>query len=160
MKDLVGAEVPTAEQVEESRAPVRASRENLARFLINLSSDERKRLARMRTGGESIVRLIARLVRKYNVSLPGLDVDAMIRDLETGENLESLADELATYARSVEDTVMEANSEAWSTATAFYAALLGASRASVDLKVELQPVIDFFARRRRSGGTPSGDPNA
>lgn len=49
---------------------------------------------------------------------------------------------------------LEADSEKWFAATAYYTALLGLSRSNPELQVAMRPLVDFFATGRRRTAKP------
>ena len=56
-------------------------------------------------------------------------------------------------AAAVSDTILQAQSECWWAAMAFYSALTRLSNLDPELEDALKPAIEFFARRPRSEPT-------
>jgi hypothetical protein len=71
-------------------------------------------------------------------------------DLTLARRLAPLARALETISQTVADTILQAQSECWWTATAYYTALTHLSDADPKLEAALRPAVEFFARRPRS----------
>ena len=98
---------------------------------------------------------LERLAARHEVSLPRISVDDMNGDLTLAQRLLPIAQALANVSRTVTDTILQAQSECWWAATAFYSALARLSDADPQLEGALKPVVDFFARRRRTDAPAS-----
>jgi hypothetical protein len=157
MEDKVGGVVPSEKEIAKLVDEVRALQDKVARFTVNLSLDERKSTLKFRPGGERIVMLMSQLAHEHGVQLPGISVDAMKADLTLGERIAPLAQAVDALAQTLADTVLEAQSECWWAATAFYSALARLTSGSAKLQAALQPAVDFFAigrRRVRAAAAP------
>jgi hypothetical protein len=66
------------------------------------------------------------------------------------QRLAPLAPLLESLAQRVSDTILQAQSECWWAAMAFYSALARLSSVDPELEVALKPAVEFFARRSRS----------
>ena len=119
------------------------------------SDQERQRTTKMRAQGERIVEMVGDLATRNEVSLPRISVEDMKNDLTLAQRLAPLAQALESVSRTVEDTILQAQSECWWAATAFYTALSRLSDADAQLEGALKPAIEFFARRRRSEPLPA-----
>lgn len=108
-------------------------------------------------GGEKIALLLAELATKHGVTLPKISVEEMKADLTLASRLSSLAADVHAYAQRLDDTSLEANSEAWWAATAFYTALARMAPADPALQSALAPAVEFFAvgRRKAAPSDPS-----
>nr|HEX4316270.1 hypothetical protein [Kofleriaceae bacterium] len=116
---------------------------------MKLSPEQRRAALKMRQGGEYIVRLVARLVEKYGITLPDISIEDMVKDLELAESLEPLQAAADIYAASLGDTILQARSECWQAATTFYTTLSRIADANLEVAAELQPAIEFFAHGPR-----------
>ncbi len=149
MQDKVGQHVPSASQVEKLITELEKLASSTGKFTIALTTEERKHTLKFRPGGEKIVALLGQLVQKHGVSLPGVSVDGMNADLELATVLAPLDVAAAAFAQRVSDTRLEAESECWWAATAFYTALARTAESDPTLAAALKPVIEFFATGRR-----------
>jgi hypothetical protein len=70
-------------------------------------------------------------------------------DLLVAQRLRPLADAVKSVQQRLDDTVLEAQSECWWAATAFYTSLSRMMDADAKLEVALKPIIAFFAIGRR-----------
>jgi hypothetical protein len=94
---------------------------------------------------------------KYNITLPGTSLAGMLRDMTLRSLLNPIADVLRSSLRLVEDTMGQAESEMWQAFLEYYGVLSNMSKSIPELEIELRPVKEFMARKRRSvSGAPSG----
>ena len=149
MQDRVGTNVPTNAQVEGWLATINQLREEMEPYGVGLTPDERKHTLTFRPGGESIVHALANSVRKHNVALPGITADGMEADLLVAQGMKSVRDAAESLYQFADDTVLEASSECWYAATAYYTALSRMVSSFPDIKTVVGQVADFFATRRR-----------
>ena len=110
----------------------------------------------MRPGGDAIVATLSKLAREREVAIPEISVESMNDNLALAQGLRPLADASADLTRRLEDTITHAQGECWWTATALYTALARVAEANPELEVALQPVVSFFAVRKRK--KPQGKP--
>lgn len=149
MQDKVGSNVPTAEQVSSLVAEIQSISEKVAAFTVMLTPPERSATTKMRTGGESVVADIGALATHHALTLPQISVDGMNADLALAQRLRPLANAVEQLSQRLDDTVLEAQSECWWAATAYYTALCRIAGADSSLKAALKPLVDFFATGRR-----------
>ncbi|MGI5861618.1 MAG: hypothetical protein ACOX6T_06110 [Myxococcales bacterium] len=156
MKDRVGNKNPTPETLADLEARLKAIATDVAAFGIDLTAEERVRTTKFRKGGERIVELLARLAQQYSLTLPGLPVESMLNDLALAEDVRPLSTQAESLANTLSDTVLQAESECWWVATAYYTALLRIADSDPKLAEALKPAVDFFStgRRRKKTETP------
>ncbi len=77
----------------------------------------------------------------------------MNADLQLAKRLQPLADAVSDLSLLLSDTMLEAHSEAWWSATAYYTALARMAPADPNLEAALKPAVDFFATGRRGAKT-------
>ena len=58
MDDKVGSTLPTPDEIDQAIAALHTARAIVRPYLITLSSEERRRLTRFRSGGESVPRAL------------------------------------------------------------------------------------------------------
>lgn len=154
MQDKVGNQIPTTEQVNQLIADVATLSDSIAAFTVTLTAEERKSTVKMRIGGEAIVADISKLVQDNGITLPQISVDGMLADLTLAQRLRPLASAVDQLSQRLNDTVLEAQSECWWAATAFYSSLCRVAGANPVLEAALRPIIDFFAVGRRKKPAP------
>ena len=103
-----------------------------------LSAEEQAATVKMRIGGDPIVADIAKLTK----------------DLTLAQRLRPLASAVEQLSQRLSDTVLEAQSECWWAATAYYTSLCRVADADPVLEAALRPIIDFFAVGRRKKPAP------
>ena len=155
MQNRVGSNLPTSQDIQRLVHDIESVAARLEKFTITLSTQERRRTTKMRPRGERIVELIGGLATQHEVSLPRISVKDMNGDLALAQRLVPLADAVANISRTISDTILQAQSECWWAATAFYSALTRLSSADPKLESALRPAIEFFARRRRIDSSAS-----
>ena len=155
MKNRVGNVMPSDPEVQRLVKDVQNLAARIEKFTVTLSSEERQRTTKMRAQGERIVEMVGDLATRNEVSLPRISVEDMKNDLTLAQRLAPLAQALESVSQTVSDTILQAQSECWWAATAFYTALSRLSNADAQLEGALKPAIEFFARRRRSEPLPA-----
>lgn len=138
---------PTAGTVDHLNKSVRATHKEFAEYEHLIAVPDRRRMANPRTGGDKMVSLILDVATRYGLDLPNSPI-ASIRDAQAaGENLRPLSASVAALLKSVSDTAFTAESAAWSGAMTYYSVLSRIAENDEHLRVALQPIADFFARR-------------
>lgn len=154
MQDRVGAKVPTDEQVAGWLATIKQLQQEMAAFGVGLTPEERRHTLKFRSGGESIVHALAVSVRNHDISLPGITADGMEADLNLVQKLKPIRDAAEAVYQFADDTILEASSECWYAATAYYTAFSRMVSSSPDVKAVVAQVASFFATRRRKQAEP------
>jgi hypothetical protein len=150
MQKRVGAKLPSDEQVSVWLATLNRLQQEMAPFGVGLTPDERRRTLKFRPGGESIVHTLAAAVRNHALALPGLTADGMEADLALARKLKPVRDATEALYQFVDDTILEAFSECWYAATAYYSTFSRMVSGFPDIKPVVAEVASFFARRRKS----------
>jgi hypothetical protein len=154
MQDRVGAKIPTDEQVAGWLGSIKQLHEDIAPFGVGLTPDERKHTLKFRPGGEPIVHALAASVRNHDLSLPGITADGMEADLTLVQKLKPVRDAAEALYQLTDDTILEASSECWYAATAFYTTFSRMVSTFPDIKAVVAQVSSFFAIRRRKQPEP------
>lgn len=158
MQNRVGAVVPSEEEIQALVKDVQNLAAKVQRFTLMLSAEDRKRTTKMRARGERIVELVGDLAVQNQVSLPRISVADMKNDLALNQRLAPLAQALSNLSQAISDTMLQAQSECWWAATAFYSALSRLSDLDPQLETSLKPAVEFFARKRKR--EPDAEPEA
>jgi hypothetical protein len=111
----------------------------------------------MRARGERVVELVGTLAARHQVALPRISVIDMNADLALAQRLAPLAQLLETLSQKVADTILQAQSECWWAAMAFYSALTRLSDVDPELEDALKPAVEFLARRPQSEAEPTAE---
>ena len=156
MQNRVGTIVPTEEEIQALVKDIQALATKVQKFTLMLSAEDRKRTTKMRARGERIVELVGDLAVRNQLSLPRISVADMKNDLALNQRLAPLAQAVANLSQTISDTMLQAQSECWWAATAFYSALARLSDVDPQLEASLKPAVEFFSRRRRR--EPDGEP--
>lgn len=154
MQDRVGTKLPTDEQVAGWLTSIKKVQQEMEPFGIGLTPDERKHTLKFRPGGEAIVHALAGSVRGHDVALPGITADAMEADLSLAEKLKPVREAAEALYQFTDDTILEASSECWYAATAYYTALSRMISNYPDIKAVVAQVASLFAIGRRKHAEP------
>ena len=149
MENRVGEDVPSEVEAAKLVKDIEAIGKKVDHYGVDLTPDERGRALKPPDGSEAVTQLIAKLVAKYKVALPGVAADEMLADLALAQRLAPAANAIAALERKVQDTILQANSERWSATTAAYTALVRAMGANPALENELKPAMEFFGVGRK-----------
>ena len=150
MKDRVGDPVPSEQEVAAFVANTGALRAKLEKYCVPLTSEERKRAVKFRPGGDAVVALVGKLLDEHAMALPDVSSQAMNADMLVARRLGTLRASVASLLQLVDDTILEAESEAWWSATAGYTALARVSKGNARLEADLKPVVSFFRIGKRT----------
>ena len=158
-----GVQVPTEKQVQALIADVAAIQKRIEGFTISLTTAQRTQTTRMRPGGENIVATLSNLATEHGLELPAVNTDDMEAHLTVAKRVRPLAETTRQLLGRLDDTITNAQSECWWAATALYTGLARVADADPGLERALQPIVSFFAiRKRKKGpdtpGTPSVPP--
>lgn len=149
MDNRVGDELPSETEAEKLVKDVEAIAKKIDKYGDSLSPDERQRALKPPDGSEPITELIASLIAKHKVSLPGVGADDMLADLTLARRLAPLTRAIAHLERKVQDVVLQANAERWAATTAGYTTLVRAMGANPELENEMKPALQFFGVGRK-----------
>lgn len=149
MEDRVGSMIPSEKEIHALIAEIKSVDAKVKKYTVLLTKQERGATTKFRKGGELIVGLLALLADDYGIKLPKISTDGMKADLLLAQRLRPLSVEVEALRQRLDDTVLEAQSECWWAATAFYTALSRMIDADPKLEAALGPIINFFAVGRR-----------
>jgi hypothetical protein len=124
----------------------------LAAEPLALTALEKRRLAKMRKGGDQVVRTLAPLATEYGLASSTLDSQTMVARLADAQALLPLQQRIVMLSKRVDDLVFRAHADAWLIALEFYAVLRRKAATNGDVAVALASVQQFFAYRHPSTG--------
>lgn len=150
MEDRVGNPVPSEQEVSAWVTDTDALRAKLQKYCVALTSEERKRAVKFRPGGDAVVALVGKLLDEHEIRLPDVSSEAMNADMLVARRLGTLRASVASLLQLIDDTVLEAESEAWWSTTAGYTALARVSKGNARLEADLKPVVSFFRIGKRT----------
>ncbi len=149
MQDRVGGTIPSEKDIDALVADIKEVEAKVKAYTVLLTKSERGATTKFRKGGELIVGTLAALAEEHGIALPKITSAGMRADLLLAQRIRPLADAVDALQQRLDDTVLEAQSECWWAATAFYTALSRMMDADPKLESALKPIIDFFAIGRR-----------
>ena len=149
MENRVGDVVPSESEAMKLLAEVEALAKKIDKYGEALTQDERQRTLKPPVGSEAVTLLIAKLLEKHDVALPGLSAEDMRADLTLAQRLLPVAEALSALERKVQDVILQANHERWAATTAGYTALGRVMGASPALENEMRPALDLFGAGRK-----------
>ncbi|MEP7121425.1 MAG: hypothetical protein ABJE95_10965 [Byssovorax sp.] len=156
MEDRVGGTIPSEKEIDALRADIQSVETRLKKYTVLLTKQERGATTKFRKGGELIVGTLAVLAEQHGIKLPKISAEGMKADLLLAQRLRPLAVEVEGLKQRLDDTVLEAQSECWWAATAFYTALSRMIDADPKLEAAMGPIVEFFAVGRRKVKAPEG----
>lgn len=160
MLNRVGHIIPSLAKVMKLEATVRQVHDELAECSVDLTAKERQQAVKFRPGGEVVVSLVGTLATQQGVVLPKISVDEMNNDLALAQRLKALVATVAALQQRIDDTILEAQSECWWAATAYYTTLVRMADADPQLADALKPAIEFFSTGPRQKPVPPTTPSA
>jgi hypothetical protein len=160
MNRRIGHHTPSIHEIEHHQQEVHRLEKDLEKCTVDLTVEERRSALKFRPGGERIVALIAALARETGVDVPAAKIEDMQHGVALAERLAPLATAVAALLQRLEDTILEARSEAWSTVTIYYGVLQQLARTDARLATELEPIVEFFAVGKRAQKAQEVPPKA
>jgi hypothetical protein len=159
---MVGKRVPKAGDVQNFISTIGQIHEDLKPSTVQLTSEQRRRTLKMRTGGDEIVRIILNQAEKAGLKIAAASIEDVRRDMTLIARLKPLEEALDELRERVHDTILEAQSEAWTAATTYYSSLTRMARGDGTLERALEPAAEFFAigpRRAKNNAENTAPPS-
>jgi len=150
--------MPTDEERAGLQTDAAAIFDRLRHFGITLTPDEQRTLLHARKDADPMVRRIHDLSVKYGINIPGASLEGLERDMVLRNLLHPIVDILRAATKVAEDTMNEAESEMWQAFLSYYGTLAHMSKTVPELKAELQPVVEFMAKRHPRNAGPTTPP--
>ena len=85
-----------------------------------LTATDRKRSAKLRKGGATVVQTIASLSDKVGLVVPSQPTATMVEKVTQAQALVALHQEMVTATKHVADAIFQAQSQSWAGATVHY----------------------------------------
>ncbi len=149
MKNKVGDNVPAPAEMDILQKQQQGVVDELKAFCITLSREERKELSYARKEADPQVMRVRDLATKYNIDIPDMALEDMMKDLDLRVRIHPITDLLRNGLAMAEDTEREAESEMWQVFLAYYGVLCSMSKSIPELEEALKPVRKFMANRKR-----------
>jgi hypothetical protein len=112
-----------------------------------LTATDRKRSAKLRKGGETVIATVATLSDQFGLTVASHPTTTMVQKASQAKALIPLHKQLVTATKQVADQMFSANSESWAAATVHYTMLRRLAKTDGDLATALAPVKQFFAHQ-------------
>jgi hypothetical protein len=130
-KNVVSVAIPK-EKLAEMQSHITALQTLLTEYLIALTPDERKKLAKANDKTMPFVDKSFEYAKKNPEFVPGyLDMKEFETDMNASMDLKTLLNPIAQLNRNLEDTVMLSSSEAYQSALTYYNNVKQAAKMSV-----------------------------
>ncbi len=117
---------------------------------LALTSAEKRRIGKIRKGGDQIVRTIAPLANQYGLNSASLDADTMSARLADAQTLIPLQQKIDKVSKRVSDLIFRAHADSWLSALEFYALLRRRAATDGTWPPRSQPFRPSFAYRHPS----------
>lgn len=109
-----------------------------------------------------MVQRVADLAERHKISVPGVDRSSMLNDVRLTQVLQPIGARLERAMQLVQDTTMQADTEAWQAFLAYYGVLSSLASRIPDVEGALAPVVDYMkvskstpqSRRRLRNAAP------
>jgi hypothetical protein len=137
--------IPTPKEIEKIIEELRSVEKKLTDFTTILQPPEREALPRMLPGGEGAAAAVAHLARKHKIQADGTSVEAMEDNFALAERLKTLYREAYMIQSRLNDTILKAQAEAWTSAQKLCAGLRKVAAENPRFATEFAPVDDFFS---------------
>ena len=113
-----------------------------------LTGLEKRRVGKLRKGGDRVVENLSALAKQYEVATPSFDPDVMLARLHDAQALAPVKMRLERVLKRIDDEIFHAQGESWQIAREIYAVLKRRARSDGEVAKNLATVETFFAYRR------------
>ncbi|HZU84668.1 MAG TPA: hypothetical protein VE987_17180 [Polyangiaceae bacterium] len=137
----------TEEDNKKAAASIDALEQLLRKFGKTLAPDERRALAKMKPGGDQMLKLVVQLARKHGLSVASVSLADLEAALAGAEQARLLLTACTAITTAVSDLVLRAEATAWSGTTLYYSLLSRLANNDPVLLAALEPASAFFGRR-------------
>ncbi len=117
---------------------------------------ERRRVLRARKDSEGLIRRVHEIATKKGLTIPGIPLDGMLKDIDLSQRLEPFVTLLTLCLQLVEDTQAQADSEAWQAFLAYYSVLSTMASHDPEVAVAIAPVTTAMRHARKK---PAPEPS-
>lgn len=149
MENRVGDNTPSAAKMADLLKRAQALLSDMQAFCITLSKEERKALPRGRKDSEVMISRVGSIAQAQGVSVPGMSLTSMQNDVALLAALAPLEATFATLLGTVEDTMAQADSEAWQAFLAYYGVLSSLASRNPEIEAQLAPVVQYMRTPRK-----------
>jgi hypothetical protein len=150
---IAASSAPTTEQVT---AWVQQLDEMAAQFgpgATPLTIDERRRLLKIRPGGEAHATTVMGLADRYGLAIPGVTSADVAANVKVAQDFAPFIERLQSMLGLASDVSLTAQSRVWSSATKAYATLTRLVPDYPSLQKELTPMASFLATKYKDAPT-------
>ena len=112
-----------------------------------MTGTDRRRSAKLRKGGETVIPTVAALASQFGLTVPGHPTATMLAQLKQAQDLIPLHKQMVIALKKVEDSIFLGHSQSWASATVHYSMLRRLAKKDGDLAEALAPASQFFARK-------------
>jgi len=146
-----GAPAVTDASIDEASKLVEQAAAALGTKSPGMTTVERRRAVKVRTGGEKYIPLLVTLAAKYAITSPVHAVGEMADLLEQVQKLVPLQSQMMLLLKVVEDSIIQTNGDMWSAATFVYSVLKRMAKRDGSIALAIEPLAELFAP------TPKGE---
>lgn len=114
-----------------------------------LSSEERIKLPKARKGFEKYLIMLLAIARESNVDLKPHPLDGLMTDVQLQQSLTVINQRLKGLSALSNDTIAQANSEAWQAFLGYYNVLNAMGTHDPSIAGRMKPIIQFMSINQR-----------
>ncbi len=155
METSATIKIPTHKEIEKIIEELRSVEKKLTDFTTILQPPEREALPRMLPGGEGAAAAVAHLARKHKIVADGASVETIEDNFMLAERLKTLYREAYLIQNRVNDSILKAQAEAWTSAQKLCAELRKIAAQNPRFATEFEPVDAFFSGGGQARGAHS-----
>lgn len=144
MENRVGDNAPSAAKLQSLLKQLQSVTEELQKFGVMLTKEERMATLRPRRDSEPMQRLVYTLAQKKSLELDGFPLSGMLNDMNLVQSLEPFDSAMSVGKQLVSDTLLQADTEGWQAFLAYYGVLSSMAQRDPELAAALKPVVSFM----------------
>lgn len=159
MENRVGDNAPAAARFQSLLKQLESVVEELQKFGVMLTKEERRATLRARRDSEPMQRLVYSLAQKKSLELEAFPLSGMLNDMNLVQSLEPFDSAMRVGKQLVADTLLQADTEGWQAFLAYYGVLSSMAQHDAELAAALKPVVNFMKTgRRKAANAPRPAP--
>jgi hypothetical protein len=134
-------------RVAEILAGLVSTRTLLAPFLIDVTAEQRRSIARARPGSPKAVAVIGDLAAREGIRARNSPIEEMTASMTLAGALQQVLPPLQSLCASLSDTILALEGRAWSSSSLYYSVLKRMAKTDPQLFAELGVAREVFGRR-------------
>jgi hypothetical protein len=142
--------VPTDADVDHWLSEIDGLVTELGTYTQALTSNDRRRMLKVRRGGERHIEQVAKTAARYGLAFPGGSLEELQAHMEVANKLMPVLARLQAATEVVSDTILRSRNTTWKATTSAYTMLSRMAKNVPSIATEIAGATELFARKAKS----------